>query len=219
MAIKLEDERKPGLPVVKRTALGQTFYGAVVVVQQRDRLKRDERTNEMTPVLKANNKPRQELVVTCLTLPNSTAPVGLGEDEHVAEEAELVRLILKGKAFGDWIETKNSLGRPVQVGDIVTQTTDRAQVYDAQGNPSGTEITDQGSLNAVPRGRSVGIYGPVTLRAPKDGSEWIAKAEDAYHSLRSPVSAEADYQSPPDGGGYPPTAAPTYDDSDSEPPF
>jgi hypothetical protein len=215
MPIQLEDERKPGLPVVKRTALGQTFYGAVVLVQQRDRLKRDENTNEMTPVLKAGGKARQELVVTCLTLPNTTAPVGLGEDEHLAEEEELVRLILKGKAFSDWIATKGALGRPVQVGDIVTQTTDRAQVYDAQGNPSGSEITDQAKLDAVQRGRSIGIYGPITLRAPKPGSEWIDKAEAAYRSLRSPVAAEA---SPPDDY-MPPDDPYTGGADDSEPPF
>lgn len=219
MPIKLEGDRKPGLPVVKRTALGQTFNGAVVLVQQRDRLKRDERTNEMTAVLKANGKAKQELVITCLTLPNSTAPVGLGEDEHVAEEGELVRLILKGKAFSHWISTKDSLGRPVNVGDIVTQVTDRAQVYDAQGSPSGSEITDQATLNQVPRTRSVGIYGPVTLRAPKAGSEWIDKAEAAYHSLRNPVAAEPDYGPPPDDGGYPPESAYEPPPQDDEPPF
>jgi hypothetical protein len=217
MPIQLEDERKPGLPVVKRTVIGQAFYGAIVLVQQRDRLKRDEVTNQMAAIMKADGKAKQELVVTCITLPNTTAPVGLGEDEHPAEEGELVRLILKGKAFGDWIETKTSLGRPVQVGDIVTQVTDRAQAYDAHGNPSGAEITDQAAVNALPRGRSVGIYGPVTLRAPKDGSEWIAKAEEAYHSLKNPIAAEENYQSPPDDGGYPAPEEPAYDES--EPPF
>lgn len=190
MPITLEEEYKPGLPVVKRTALGQTFHGAVVRVEQRDRLKRDEVSGAMVPVLKASGKARQELVVTCLTLPGTTAPVGLGDDEHVPEQEDVVRLILKGKAFGDWIESKADLGRPVQVGDIVTQKTDRAQVYDAQGNASGSEITDQGALNAVPRGRSVGIYGPIVLRAPKDGSEWLTKAEGAYHALHEPIVAE-----------------------------
>lgn len=209
MAIALEGERAVGLPVVKRTALGQKFFGSVVKVDQRDRLKKDENTGEMTPVRKTNGKARQELVVTCMTLPGTTAPVGLGEDEHVPEEGELVRLILKGKAFGDWIESKNELGRPVQVGDIVTQTTDRAQTYDAHGNPSGAEITDQATLNAVPRGKSVGIYGPIKLRAPKEGSEWVTKAEAAYHSLHQGIAAE------------PESTAPEVDSyvDDEEPPF
>jgi hypothetical protein len=212
MAIALEGERKPGLPVVKRTALGQKFFGAIVKVEQRDRLKKDETTGSMVPVLKAGGKARQELVVTCLTLPGTTAPAGLGEHEFVPEPEALVRLILKGKAFGDWIETKAALNRPVQVGDVVSQITDRAQAYDAQGNPSGPELTDQATVNALPRGRSVGIYGPITVREPKNGSPWIEKAEAAYHSLRETITAEPEPESDGfggDSGGF---------DSD-EPPF
>lgn len=209
MGIALEGERKPGLPVVKRTALGEKFFGAVVKVEQRDRLKKNETTGQMEPVMKAGGKAKQELVLTCLTLPGTTASAGLGDNEFVPEAGQLVRLILKGKAFGDWIESKAALGRPVEVGDVVTQVTDRAQAYDAQGNPTGNEITDQATLNALPRGRSVGIYGPITVRAPKEGSEWVTKAEEAYHSLREPIAAEGDY--PSDSDVPPPP--------DDEPPF
>jgi hypothetical protein len=205
MAIQLEPERKAGLPVVKRTALGQKFFGAVIKIDQRDRLKRDETTNQMVPILKAGGNPKQELVITCLVLPSTTAPVGLGDDEHVPAPEEVVRLILKGKAFADWIQAKNELGRPVQVGDIVSQKTERAQVYDAQGQASGAEITDQATLTNVPRGKSVGIYGSIELREPKVGSEWVTKAEAVYHSLHEPISAEAE------------SSAPVADDD--EPPF
>ncbi len=212
MPIPLEEERKLGLPVVKRTALGQVFNGAVINVRQRDRLKRDEVTKALVPIPKLNGQARQELVVTCLTLPGTTAPVGLGDDEHVPQPEETVRLILKGKSFGDWIESKNELGRPVQVGDVVTQKTELAQVYDAQGNASGGEITDQAKLNAVPRGKSIGIYGPIKLRAPKNGSEWVAKAEAAYHSMREPIAAETESASQED-----PYADVPY--ADDAPPF
>jgi len=209
MGIALEGERTPGLPVVKRTALGQKFHGAVIKVEQRDRMKMDDATKMRVPMLRPDGKARQELVITCMTLPGTTAPVGLGDDEHVPEPEELVRLILKGKSFGDWIESKSVLGRPVNVGDIVTQVTDSAQVYDSNGNPSGAELTDQAAVNAVPRGRSVGIYGPVNLRAPKNGSEWLTKAEAAYHSLKDPIPAESG------------AAADGFedDDQDDEPPF
>jgi hypothetical protein len=189
MGIALEGERKPALPVVKRTALGEKFFGAVVKVEQRDRLKRDD-SGAMVAITKSDGRARQELVVTCLTLPGTTASVALGEDQHVPEPESLVRLILKGKAFGDWIESKTTLKRPVEVGDVVSQITDRAQVYDANGVATGAEITDQAALTAVPRGRSVGVYGPVTLRAPKDNSPWTAKAEAAYHSLHESLTAE-----------------------------
>lgn len=206
MGIALEGERKASLPVVKRTRLGERFYGAIVKVEVRDRLKKDEQTGGLVPLLKPGGKARQELVVTCLTLPGTTAPVALGEDEHVPGTEDMVRLILKGKSFADWIQSKNDLGRPVNVGDIITQVTDSAQVYDAQGNASGAPITDQAALTAVPRGKSVGIYGPISVRAPKDGSPWTAKAEAAYHSLSEPIAAES-------------TVADVTPVDDDEPPF
>ncbi|MGE2714215.1 hypothetical protein ACQI4L_09170 [Mycolicibacterium litorale] len=210
--ITLEEPRAAGYPVVKRTALGQTFNGAVLKAEARDRLKRGD-DGSMQPIVKSNGKHAQELVVTCLTLPGTTAPVGLGDDEKVPAAGDIVRLILKGKAFGDWIEAKRSLPNgTVAVGDVVTQTTSVAQVYDAQGNASGGEITDQAAVDqARGRGRSVGIYGPLSLRAPKDGSEWAEKAVAAYRSLtRTDAEVSAPAAAP---GGY------AQDDDDDEPPF
>lgn len=207
--ITLEEPRAAGTPVVKRTALGQTFNGAVLKAESRDRLKRGA-DGTMEPIVKPNGKHAQEMVITCLTLPATTAPAGLGDDESVPEPGTIVRLILKGKAFGDWIEAKKTLpGNAVAVGDVITQITVTAQVYDAQGNPSGGEITDQAAVNeARTRGRSVGIYGPLTVRAPKDGSEWTDKAIAAYRSLQAPIPAEE--VTAPSGG---------FAGDDDEPPF
>ena len=185
MPISLENEVRPGLPVVKRTTLGEVFVGAVVAVEQRDRQKKDNITGAMAPMLKPDGRPSQELVITCLTMPGTTSPVGLGDDQHFAAEAELVRVILKGKAFGNWIDGKKALGRPVRVGDVLTQKTEFAQAYTHEGQLIGDQITDQGALNNIPRGRSVGIYGSLTLQAPAAGSPWIAKAEEAYHELKA----------------------------------
>ncbi len=211
MGIAAEDDtvRAPALPVVKRTAIGQTFNGAVAsTIVQRDRLGRDDVTRQLVPILKPNGKPRQELVVTCIVLPGTTAPVGIGEDEHVPEPGDICRLILKGKAFGDWIECKTALGRPVNIGDVVTQTTDTAQSYDAHGNPTGGALTTQAEIDAQPRGRSVGIYGPLTLRAPRQDSEWIARAEAAYHALKEPIAAEATSGGTGGGGSFDPDEEP-----------
>lgn len=182
--ITIEEPRAAGYPVVKRTALGQQFNGAVLKSESRDRLKRAI-DGTMAPIVKPNGKHAQEMVVTCLALPGTTAPAGLGDDESIPEPGEIVRLILKGKSFGDWIDAKKSLpDGAVAVGDVVTQATASAQVYDAQGNASGAEITDQALVDqARAKGRSVGIYGPLTLRVPADGSEWTAKAVTAYRAL------------------------------------
>ena len=103
-----------------------------------------------------------------------------------------MRLILKGKAFGDWINAKKDLPNgTVAVGDVVTMVTETAQVYDAQGNASGPELTTQATIDAARvKGRSVGIYGPVTIREPKAGSEWYRKAVEAYHAMQERVTAE-----------------------------
>jgi hypothetical protein len=208
--ITLEEQRTAGFHVVKRTKLDQTFNGAVLKVETRDRLKRGD-DGTMTPIVKPNGKHAQELVATCLVLPGTTAPAGLGDDEGVPEPGAIVRLILKGKSFGDWIEAKKSLTNgTVAVGDIVVQKTTVAQVYDAQGNASGGEISDQGAIDAArTKGRSVGIYGPITLREPKTGSEWLGKAIDAFKTLREPAAVESTSTA----------AAEPPDLDDDEPPF
>ena len=220
--ITLEEARAPGYPVVKRVAIGQTFRGAIIKSESRDRLKRGD-NGEMSPIVKPNGKNAQEMVVTCLTLPGTDTPAGLGEDESVPAPGDIVRLILKGKSFGDWIDQKKLLpGGTVAVGDIVTQTTTLAQVYDAQGNASGGEIRDQAAVvEARSRGRSVGIYGPLTLSLPADNDPWTDKAVAAYRQMQSRPSAEeradaatggAPQQAPPDPWGAAPpvqTAPPT----------
>lgn len=190
--IALEEARTPGYPVVKRTALGQTFNGAIVKAESRDRLKRNE-DKTMVPIVKPNGKHAQEMVVTCVTLPGTTAPAGLGDTESIPEPGDLVRLILKGKSFGDWIESKKSMpDNRIAVGDIVIQKTTTAQAYDANGNATGAEITDQATIDSIrAKGRTIGVYGPVTLRLPKDGSDWTTKAVAAYHNAeRAGASAE-----------------------------
>lgn len=196
--ITLEESHPAGYPVVKRVALNQTFKGAIVKSESRDRLKRGD-DGQMRPIIKDNGRHAQEMVVTCITLPGTDMPAGLGEEESVPAPGDIVRMILKGKSFGDWIDQKKLLpDGTVAVGDVITQTTTIAQVYDANGNASGGEIRDQAAVvEARQRGRSVGIYGPLTLSLPTDDS-WTQKAIEAYRKMQSRPSAESDQTS-----GYP----------------
>lgn len=181
MAIELEEPaRGTSTPVVKRQRIGEQFVGAIVKAEQRAQTKMVDGVR--VEILKPNGKPRQELVVHCLVRPENTAEVSLGDDRHLPEPGEAVRLILKGKAFGDWIEARKShRGGRLNVGDVVVQKVTHAQAYDANGAPKGGEITDQAVADAVPRGTSLGFYGPVAIHEPKD-TEWVAKAEDAYRA-------------------------------------
>jgi hypothetical protein len=178
MAIPLGEQYTPGHPVVKRTAIGQTFTGALVNLERRNRTKRADDGSTVT-LTRGDGKPRQELVITCLAI-SGDAPAGIGDEQGIPEPGDTVRLILKGKSFADWITAEKALGRQVQVGDTVKQRTTSAQVYDANGDAKGDLLTEQAQVDAVPRSSTVGIYGDLKLE-PGDG-EWIDKAEAAYRA-------------------------------------
>lgn len=187
MAIPLGDQFTPGHPVVKRTAIGQRFVGAVVNIERRNRTKRGD-DGVVVPMLRSDGKPRQELIATCLVMPGTDAPAGIGDEQGIPEPGDTVRLILKGKSFADWIQAEKALGRQLQVGDCVKQRTNSAQVYDADGNPKGQPLTTQAEVDAVPRAQTVGIYAELKLE-PGEG-EWIDKAEAAYRAATAvPLSS------------------------------
>lgn len=179
MGIPLGEQYTPGHPVVKRTAIGQKFVGAVVNIERRDRTRKGD-DGVVRPVLKADGKPRKELVITCLTMPGTDAPAGIGDEQGIPEVGDTVRLILKGKGYADWIQAERDLGRQLQVGDVVKQRTTSAQVYDADGDPKGGLLTTQAEVDQVPRNQTVGIYGELKLE-PGEG-EWIDRAEAAYRA-------------------------------------
>ena len=191
MTITLEEAGTTRTPVLRRKRIGEEFVGALVRTTQRDVLKRDDATGTDRPVLKANGKPRQELVVTLVTI-SSTMAAGLGEEVAVPEPGDVVRSILKGGGFGQWIEA-NGLLKPRQVGDIVTLTSEWGQAYDAHGAPTGDKLTTQAQLDAVPRERSLGVYGSVAIRrATPAETEWVTAAEMAYHAAQPVVVLDDD---------------------------
>ena len=191
MTITLEEAGTTRTPVLRRKRIGEEYVGALVRTTQRDVLKRDDATGTDRPVLKANGKPRQELVVTLVTI-SSTMAAGLGEEVAVPEPGDIVRSILKGGGFGQWIEA-NGLLKPRQVGDIVTLTSEWGQVYSAAGDPTGDKLTTQAQLDAVPRERSLGVYGSVAIRrATPAETEWVTAAETAYHDAQPVVVLDDD---------------------------
>lgn len=181
MPIEIQEEARTFTPVVKRQRIGDRFIGAVIRYEQRDVRKRGDDGVDR-PVLKPNGKPKQELVVHCLALPGTTSVAGIGDQIAVPAPGDTVRLILRGRAFGDWIESRKTHrnGKSLRVGDVVEQVVDHAQAYDANGAPKGNKITSQADVDRIPRGTSLGFYGPLTLAEPTDQA-WVARAEAAYN--------------------------------------
>lgn len=205
MAIELNTPNQAErLPVLRRKRIGEQFVGMLVDTPvSRDRQKQDPVTKAMVPLLKPNGKPRQELVVKLLALPGATMAAGLGDEHTVPAEGTVVRAILKGKAYGDWIDATNVHGT-LQVGDVVFLDTTHAQAYDANGNPTGGEITTQEAADAVPRERSLGFYGRIAIRrANPDEAGWVTKAEAAYHAAQQANAIPLDNPTPAAGPSAP----------------
>jgi hypothetical protein len=184
MPIELEEQFvSTNAPVIKRTRIGErALIGLIDEPQQRPVQKVDDVTKQLVTVINPRTgRPKQELVVHGIVYPGNTAPVGRKEEQWVPAEWEVVRMILRGGGFGDWIEARKTHrnGGRLVIGDIIQQIVDHAQAYDAQGAPTGSKITDQSMVDALPRGRSVGFYGPLTLHIPSDPT-WVARAEAAY---------------------------------------
>jgi hypothetical protein len=188
-----DDVQRTSTPVVKRQRIGEKFVGAIVRTEQRDKTKTDK-DGVRSPILKPNGRPRQELVVHCIAMPNTTANAGIGDDIDVPTPGDQVRLILGGKAFGDWIEQrKTHRNGGLQVGDVIVQDTTRAQAYDANGAPKGPEITTQKEIDdirAKQPSTAIGVYGPVTLHEPRD-MEWVHAARKAYDAFNNVTLEEA----------------------------
>lgn len=196
MPISLDEPRAAGLPVVKRTAIGQRFTGMLVKIEERDVLKTENGVS--VPVVNPRTgRNRREKVLTCMTLAGTTAPAGLGDHVAVPEVGDLVRVILRGKGFADWIEFANA--NAPQVGDVVEQITTTAQAYDANGNAKGGEMATQAEVDALPRSTTIGIYGPLTVRRATAGeADLVERAEAHYMALKDGIALGE-----PAGGGRP----------------
>jgi hypothetical protein len=138
-------------------------------------------------------------------MPGTTMEVKKGEEFVCPAPGERVRLILKGQAFGHWIEArKKHRGGKLQVGDVIITGTDVAQAYDQDGNPKGPEIRDQQAALKLPRNTTVGFYGPIELAEPTD-PQWVTAAEEAYLAdkrAEQQAQAIALAEPAPAGGGW-----------------
>jgi YD repeat-containing protein len=203
MPIELNDPnaQTERAPVLKHRRIGETFAGMLLdVPQQRDRLKKNPATQELEPIPNGRGGNRKELVVRLLYVAGDMTAGSEMEPVH-PQPGDEVRIILKGKGYGEWIDADKALqGR--QVGDVVTISTTHGQTYDANGNPTGQTLTTQGEVDSVPRGITVGLYGPVGIRrALPEEAAWVAKAEE-IHMASKAIALDS---------GIAPQAAPAVD--------
>lgn len=193
MPITLDEPAGTELPPVVRSGeIGQQIIGALVDAPEwRDQLKRND-AGEDVPIPKGNGKNKQELVVTLVTMPGTTKPVGRGDDEWTPEPGDVVRIIVRGKSAGDYIDAKKALGGAHQVGDVFTHQATNAVAYNERGGVLEDGITDQARVvEHKMKGRSVGIYGPLTIRraTPAD-AQWVTVAETEHHAMKEAITLD-----------------------------
>lgn len=184
MAISLNDNNRISYPIIKNQVIGESCQLAVIRWEQRDRVRKDPATNQMVKIPNGydrNNNPKfkQELVIHAIAITGDMV-AAIGDQSGVPAPGDRVRVILKAKGFGDWIEAKKGhRGGQFNVGDVLAMSTTHAQMYDQNGSPKGAELRTQDAVAAVPRGVSLGLYGPISLHEGTD-PQWIEKAEAAY---------------------------------------
>lgn len=192
MAIILDDPNTTTrYPVLKHRKIGEQYFGMLIKTpEQRDQQKKDDRTGVIGPIPNGRGGFRKELVVTLLTLPGTTMTAGPELEPVTVAEGDIVRLILKGKAYGTWIDADKALpGR--QVGDVVWTNTTYGQAYDANGQPHGGTLASDAECDAIPRGITVGRYGDLAIRrANPDETPWVTKAEAAYHADKAVIALD-----------------------------
>ena len=220
MAIEINDSGNyVSYPIIKHQRIGEFCKIAVIRWEQRDRLRKDPGTQQMVKIpngVDRNNRPKfkQELVIQAVAITGDMV-AAIGDSSGVPAPGDRVRVILKAKGFGDWIEArKGHRGGKFNVGDMLLMTTDKAQQYDQNGTPKGAEIRTQADADAVPRNTTLGFYGSLSL-APGQDACWIEAAEGAY---RDDENAERQRNAIPLSG---PAAPDGYHDefADEEAPY
>lgn len=173
-------------PVLRHKVIGETFTGMLIG----NPVQRDQLDKDGAPKLKDNGRPRQELVITLMTVA-STMTCGSKDDNHVPQPGEIVRDILKGKAYGTWIDAEKAVGG-IQVGDVYSINTTNGQAYDQNGQAYGPVLSTQAEVEAqLLNGSTVGRYGDLTLRrATTEEQPQVAAAEAAYHANQTVIALE-----------------------------
>ena len=185
MPIEVDDGGGSGSPIVKKTAIGERTIGVLCAAPEM----RQQTTTAGEKKWKdeAKTKPRNELVLTLLAMPGMTAPAGIGGVVGVPAPGDVVRMILRGGAFGDWIDAKKELGFAPRIGDVVESTIEYGQAWSEAAAEVGGKLTTQAECDAVPRNTSLGYYGKLLVRAATPAeAEWDAKACAFYNDANRP---------------------------------
>ena len=133
MAIELQDNARASFPVLRHQRIGELAQLAIIKTEQRDRLARNPATQQLEKIASGTRadgsiKYKQELVVHAIALPGTTMQFKVGDEFVTPNAGDRLRLILKGLAYGRFIEARKAhRGGKLNVGDVLITGTDQAQ--------------------------------------------------------------------------------------------
>jgi hypothetical protein len=221
MAIEINDSGNyVNYPIIRRQSIGETCKLAVIRWEQRDQLKDDEVTGQKVKIpngFDRSGRPKfkQELVIHAVAIAGDML-AAIGDRSGVPAPGDRVRVILKGKGFGDWIDARKvHRGGKFNVGDVMLLATTHAQPWNSNKTAKGPELRSQADADALPRGTTVGFYGTLSL-APGQETRWIDAAEAAY---KNDENAERQRNAIPLGGPAEPDGYHDEFASNEEAPF
>lgn len=159
MGIELESART-GTPGVRLTAIGDSVVVAVVDVRQVPWT--EFGTGE--PKIGKDGKPRTQDRVVGLVV-KGNAVINDGGTERAVAAGDIVAIYLAGHNRWEFIEAKNKLPRPLNVGDVMQWRYDRDE-KSQYGNPKKVKTC--------------------TIRPAKaDEGEQVKRCEELHHRLRN----------------------------------
>lgn len=186
-------------PILKNQRISDVAYAMLIDSPfTRDRL--DINTQQPKPHPTRPGRNQQECVLKLMALPGTTMEARIGGEGHVPEAGEVVRRIMHGGEWAQWIEAVKALpAHPggtigkgkIAVGDIVTFTVTHGQAY-SMGKPSGQPMTTQAEVDAHrATGEKPGMYGDLTIRrATAEEAAWVDKAKAAHLATKGGVALD-----------------------------
>ena len=193
----------PSIPIVKFRTMGQRIVGGLVDEEMRQQQNwRNGKAEGLK--FKDDGKPARELILTLVTMPGSSAVVvdrDSGDDVPV-EAGQLVRVIISGFKWGQYIEARNALGKDnnPRTGDLFCQTFTKSSIDNGRGGRD--TLTTQEEINAAKLAdKVVGKDMEILVRRP--GPEHTAIVEQC-NAKRAELAQQPVGAGAPAGGGYNP---------------
>lgn len=180
------DTGRATYPVARRTNIGEELVCGLLKEEWRELRKKDNNGTWQT-AFKDDGKPRKQVVVYAL-VKESTMPVAQGNESHVPQRGEIIRLLFDGGAATQYIDAKKELDGQFKVGVRIKMNTHHAIRYSTNGFKEVGRLDTQDQLDAwyqsdanLRRQESVGKRGDIKMADADSDLQFKQECLQAFH--------------------------------------